>query len=427
MSHSQPDTEKEKSPTASSLPVSQVSITMTERKPRFHVRWSILAAALGFLVYQHDVFWPPVFHGLANRALNHHQPEAALGWLEIAEWFGSQRADTALIRVRASRQIGDPTMIINSMREAEKRGADSLQLQRERILCAAQSGQMSIAGRHLASLLTDPDYDNKDVCRAYIAGFLRVQKLNEASQLIENLILDSPDDPWPWIVKGRISLLRSDLSTAESSFREACRRDSANMEAVVFLAEVLKDSRQIDEAIANFRKAMSDPKQLLRAAIGLSQCLTSSGHPEEAIKLLKETVAVYPEDANILLELGRSQFEDGDYLAASVTLEKAVSLHPWSDEGHYLLAQCLQASDRQEEAKPHFDFVKSARQAHSELNGLQDRLSKSPTDDKLLLRIGVLLSQFGDPQEAVEVLRSAIDINPENEDARNLLDELLRK
>jgi tetratricopeptide (TPR) repeat protein len=318
-------------------------------------------------------------------------------------------------------------MIINSMHEAEKRGADSLKLQRERILCAAQSGQMSIAGRHLASLLTASDYDNKDVCRAYIAGFLRVQKLNEATQLIESLILDSPDDPWPWIVKGRISLLRSDLSKAESSFREACRRDSANMEAVVFLAEVLKDSRQIDEAIPYFRKAMTDQKQHLRAAIGLSKCLTSSGHPEEAIKLLKETIAMYPEDAIVLLELGRSQFEDGDYSTASVTLEKTVSLRPWSDEGHYLLAQCLQASDRREEAKPHFEFVKSAKEAHSELNGLQDRLSKSPTDDKLLLRIGVLLSQFGDPQEAVEVLRSAIDLNPQNLEARNLLAELRGK
>ncbi len=415
------------SPKASPLPVNETSVTTTGRRFRFRVRWLILAAATGGLIYQHDVLWTPVFHGLANRALNHHQPEAALEWLEIAEWFGSQRADTALIRVRASRQIGEPTLIIDSMHEAEKRGADSLKLQRERILCAAQSGQMSIAGRHLASLLTDPDYDNKDVCRAYIAGFLRIQKLNEATQLIESLILDSPDDPWPWIVKGRVSLLRSDLSKAESSFREACRCDSSNMEAVVFLAEVLKDSRQIDEAIPYFKRAMSDQKQHLRASIGLSQCLTSSGHPDEAIKLLKETVAMYPDDANILLELGRSQFEDGDYSTASVTLDKAVSLRPWSDEGHYLLAQCLQASNRPEEAKPHFEFVKSARAAHSELNGLQDRLSKSPTDDKLLLRIGVLLSQFGDPQEAVEVLRSVIDLNPQNMEARNLLDELLQK
>lgn len=427
MLHSQSDRDEEMSLKASSLPASQGSITMTGRRPRFRVRWLILAVAIGGLILQRDVIWPPAFNGLANRALNHHQPEAALEWLEIAEWFGSQRADTALLRVRASRQIGDPTMIINSMHEAEKRGADSLKLQRERILCAAQSGQMSIAGRHLASLLTDPDYDNKDVCRAYIAGFLRIQKLNEATQLIESLILDSPDDPWPWIVKGRVSLLRSDLSKAESSFREACRRDSSNMEAVVFLAEVLKDSRQIDEAIPYFKRAMSDQKQHLRAAIGLSQCLTSSGHPDEAIRLLNEMVAMYPEDANILFELGRSQFEDGDYSTASVTLDKAVSFRPWSDEGHYLLAQCLQASNRQEEAKPHFEFVKSARAAHSELNGLQDRLSKSPADDKLLLRIGVLLSQFGDPQEAVEVLRSAIDLNPQNEEARKLLDELLQK
>ncbi len=181
------------SPKASSLPASQGSITMTGRRPRFRVRSLILAVAIGGLILQRDVIWPPAFNGLANRALNHHQPEAALEWLEIAEWFGSQRADTALLRVRASRQIGDPTMIINSMHEAEKQGADSLKLQRERILCAAQSGQMSIAGRHLASLLTDPDYDNKDVCRAYIAGFLRIQKLpSEATQLdVESLILDS--------------------------------------------------------------------------------------------------------------------------------------------------------------------------------------------------------------------------------------------
>ncbi len=394
---------------------------------RLRPRWVVFVIALLLLIFQRDFIWPPAFHWLANRALFDHHPENAMRWLNLAEWWGSQRADTALMRVRAARQIGDPALIINSMHQAEQRGADNLELQRERILCAAQSGQMSIAGPHLASLLTDADYDNKDVCRAYIAGYLRVQKLNEASSLIESLILDSPEDPWPWIVKGRISLLRSDLSTAESNFREACRRDSSNMEAIVFLAEVLKDSRQIDEAMPYFKQAMTDHEQQLRAAIGLSQCLTSSGNPDEAIRILKEAVAIYPADANVLLELGRSQFEDGDYPTASVTLEKAVSVRPWSDEGHYLLAQCLQASNRNEEAKSHFDFVKSARKAHSELNELQDRVSKSPNDDRLLLRISVLLTQFGDPQEAIAVLHSAIDINPTNQEARELLHDILAK
>ena len=383
--------------------------------------------ALLLLIFQRDFLWPPAFHWLANRALSDHHPETAMRWLNIAEWCGSQRADTALMRVRAARQIGDPALVINSMHQAEQRGVGSLELQRERILCAAQSGQMSIAGPHLAALLTDPDYDNKDVCRAYIAGFLRVQKLNEASSLIESLILDSPQDPWPWIVKGRISLLRSDLSTAETDFREACRRDSSNMEATVFLAEVLKDSRQIDEAIPYFKQAMTDHKQHPRAAIGLSQCLTSSGNPEDAVRILKETAAAYPENADVLLELGRSQFEDGDYPGAGVTLEKAVSMRPWSDESHYLLAQCLQSSGRNEEAKSHFEFVKSARKAHSELHALQDRVSKSPNDDQLLLRISVLLTQFGDPQEAIAVLHSAIDINPANREARELLDDILAK
>ena len=256
---------------------------------------------------------------------------------------------------------------------------------------------------------------------------LRSQRLAEATALLNLLIPDSPGDPVPFIIRGRVKLLQSDFIAAEADFRAALQLDEKSAEAQVFLAELLRDTRRSDEAEPLFRSAMLSAEYQTRAATGLSECLRAKGDFAEAEQLLVAAAARDPKDGAAATELGRLLFENGQYEAAMKRLQLATELRPWSDDAHYLLAQSLSALKRNDEAKPHFDFVDAARKAHSELNRLSDQIAKAPNDVTLLVRTGELLAMYGDPQEAVAVLQSAISLAPDRKDAHRQLADLLAR
>jgi tetratricopeptide (TPR) repeat protein len=368
-----------------------------------------------------------VFLKLADVSFAAHEPERAATWLEIADWFGIRRAETALLKARSARLRGKAGEVEAALQEATRRGALPADVQRQRILAAAQSGQLAVAGPYLARLLTDTNYDNKDVCVAYISGYLRTQRLGEARQLLETLLLDSPEDPWPLVVRGRVSMQQSDLAGAERDFLAALQLSADHPEATVRLGDLLRDTHRVDEAAIMYRRVVGHPQFGVTAAIGLSTCLKSSGDFSGAAKLLRDVVAQSPDHPEALLELGRVESESGNHAEAVIHLERCVQQQPWLVDARYLLAQALRMLRRESDAAPHFDYVDRARASRVELQALTEQIQKSPRDTQLLVRMGELLSQFGDPQEAMEVLQTVIDLDPGQKAAHRILSELLLK
>ena len=383
--------------------------------------------AIAFCLWQKDTLWPPLFHRLATQKLDRHEPEEALKWLDRAEWFGAERPDTAMLRTRAARLTGDVALFAQALQLSESRDVSSIYLQRERILSAAQSGQMSIATPHLSTLLTDTSGDNRDVCLAYVTGFLRSLRLNEAMSLLDVLLKDSPNDAYPWLIRGRIWLLQSESRKAESDFRMALSIRPDWNEPLIYLAETLYDTRRASEALPLFENAMKSDEFRTRAAVGLARCMKAIAEVDKAKAVLQDALKQDPLNHDALMELGRTYQEEGEVNLAIPLLESAIRQMPGSEESHYRLAQCYLSVGRKDEADREFKIVDEARLALSELNRLNDQIRNQPQNEDLLVRSGELMLRFADPDDGVAVLMSALDINPSNKTAHKLLAEHYQK
>lgn len=403
------------------------SVPIIRRRRKQHrIVWrfgavGIVLAAL--LCWKGTKLWTSGFHQLALRSIQSHEPETALYWLGWADLPGFSDPNTSLIRIQAVRRIGDGPKLEAALFEAEHRGADYESLQRQRILYAAQCGQMRESEPFLSVLLTDKSVDNTDVCLAYVTGFLRNQRSAEAMTLVEAWLKDTPSDPTPWFIRGRMKRLEDNLQAAESDLRIAVKLSATWMEPAVELAEVLGDTGRPAEAIALYEKAMADGRVKQRAAVGLAVCLKSAGDTGRALFVLQQELASSPTNINARMELGRTQLENAEYLKAVSTLETVVKARPYDDEARFLLAQCLRQTGRRVEALEHLKVVTAARTALTELGSLREQIKQNPRNEALLLRAGELLLNYSDPEEGILTLLSVVDLNPRNSEAHRMIAE----
>jgi tetratricopeptide (TPR) repeat protein len=366
-------------------------------------------------------WWPPGFHQLAERELAAQRPAVALAWLDYAEVLGARRLDTALLRCQAARRDGDPRIIREALDALARRGAPPRLQERELLLFQAQSGEMSEAAPWLGQLLTDETGDNRDVCISYVVGFLRTQRYQEAAALVDALMKDVPEDPFPWYVRGRVFALQQQYPQAEADFRAAMAKNPEWLEPVISLAELLGDTHRQRDAVPLYERALQAPALRPRAVAGLSEALKATGDRARARQLLQQTLAEGVETADLWISLGRSEFEDGRYAEAADALEKGLQLRPWADEAWFALAQCRRQLGQTAAAEAAFTRLEEFRQATAELKLLEDRITgPSPTiEDRI--RTGELLLQYRDPQDGVVVLQGVLNLDPQCLKAHEML------
>ncbi|MBL8817908.1 MAG: tetratricopeptide repeat protein [Planctomyces sp.] len=382
-------------------------------RSRWRRRFLIVLVAIAVIcLWKRHAIWPQLFHIPAERALSQHRAADAVYWIDWADAIQSENPDTALLRVRAVRRMGIPQAIDEAMAEAQRRGVNPRSLQRERILYAAQSGRMRQCDPLLSSLLTDISGDNKDVCLAYVTGYLRNQRTSDALLLIDAWMKDAPEDGYPWLIRARIRRVQQDLVAAEKDLGETLQRSPGWIEAQIELAEIYSDSGRAAEAVELFRNADGDPALRSRAVTGLAIALKSTGKPDESLEVLRNQVKADSENAQLWLEIGRTEFENGDYEEGREALERAIQLKPWAEDARYVLAQCLRQLGENDAADRQFAEVEKSRAAFSELAIHEQELRKNPQSAELLTKIGSILLSFGDPQEGVLTLLAAIDLDP---------------
>jgi len=115
---------------------------------------------------------------------------------------------------------------------------------------------------------------------------------------------------------------------ATELLERATRQFPDDPDALVYLAELYRNSGQPDRALPLYRRALSLDAAQLTAAVGLGGILMERGQFDEAIRLWRGGL-----ERNSGLELVRcnlalAQWKTGDISGARATLEKALSLSP---------------------------------------------------------------------------------------------------
>lgn len=386
-------------------------------------RWVVLLGVLGLLLWQRHAWWSPLMQTQARRALERRDPDSAHRWLNAADWLVPEDGQTAFWRARVFRKQGHMEEVRRWLTLARGGGVSPQRIQREEWLAQAQSGQLRQAGPHLPRLLTDPDGDAADVCEAYVYGYIRTRRTGPALELIERWIADFPGDPWPFVLRGRLLKLLEQTGQAEEDLRRAHTLAPASAEIAVELADTLQRNGQPAEAEDLFLAAAADARFAGRARLGQARCRAMQGDAAGAEALLEDLLRESPQQSEAWGELGRVRMESGRGEAALTALREAAELSPRNLDVRYQLARALQSCGETQEAQEHFDYVRQAREALDEVQVLRDRIDRNSGDADARYRLGMLLMEYDDPEEAAVWLLGALEVEPAHAGAHAALAE----
>lgn len=167
----------------------------------------------------------------------------------------------------------------------------------------------------------------------------------------------------------------------------------------------------IDEAIAEMKTAIQLDPGIAIARINLGMMYQKKGMIDEAIEQFREMANIQPDSATIHGMLGDLYREKGNYQQAEAEFKKALEIDPEMGLIHYSFAVLyLQQGGKLDEALKH---AKKATQ-----------LNPAPGFIAILARIYYEKRMYADAEREI---KRAIELEPDNESYRSLLDEIKKK
>ena len=169
------------------------------------------------------------------------------------------------------------------------------------------------------------------------------------------------------------------------------------------LGVVLFEKGRVDEAVAQYEKALEIYPNYVAAHYNLGNALLQKGQLDQALAQYQKAVEIDPNDEEAHVNFGNALFQKGQLDAAAAQFQKAVEINPNDAEAHYNLGNALSREGQLNEAVGHF----------------QKALKIAPNTFATHFNLGVTLFQKGQLDEAIaqfeEVLRLKPDFRPAKE------------
>ncbi|MDZ4686466.1 MAG: tetratricopeptide repeat protein [Planctomycetaceae bacterium] len=401
------------------------------RRPRARIRQVfrkrlVLAAvcvALGLVVWQGRPWFADFANWRGRNAVNLRKLDAALAWFQRAEALDSGRGESQFWMARVERLRGRPDLMQAHLERALKAGFPAIRLHREQVLARMQSGHMGQAEGEVSALLMDAGDDAPAICEAIASGYLAAFRLKEAMTVLEAWKRDYPQDPQPLVIRGMYFAQRQTWSQAAEEFEKALAMAPHRDDVRLQWAEALRNLHQLDAAREQFERCRRSSPRNPAALIGLGRCLLESGELVQARERFEQALKITPDSWDGRFWLGKLLATDGDAERAVPLLDAVCRERPYEPDVRYSLAMALQAAGRRAEAQEHFQYVAAQQRAQSELRNQLELLERSPTRVDLRFQIGKTLLEYGNPDEGISWLQSALELDADHPESLAALAE----
>ena len=194
-------------------------------------------------------------------------------------------------------------------------------------------------------------------------------------------------------------------SEAIEHLKKAIAMGPYNEGARYLLGRLMIEHGQPDETIAYYEETLrSDPKPQTSHYFW-ARALAEKGLFDEAIGKFREALDIDPAHEMSQNQWGLVLEKQGRIEEAVEHYQKAVSIHPDFTEAHQNLARVLRELSRDDEADRHLELARRS----------------DPNTTKRYLYWGRALVREGRYRAAIPELQKALQVDPEDEEARNLL------
>jgi tetratricopeptide (TPR) repeat protein len=345
--------------------------------------------------------------GIPNACNRCHQDKDADWSLKFCDnWYGAkmQRPARQRAQVIASVQSGDLSSPDNLLAQLKKEGSPYWR--------AVELDLLSPWGaqREVASVLRQELQDTNSLVRAASARSLETALAADTTGVAEALQTSLKDS----IRNVRLAAawsLRAAPDTNTPAGNELQQYLAFNADEPVgqlnegnyFFAR-----NDLASAAAHFQKAVDWDVYSAPFHQSLAVVLSALNRPQEAVATLEQAVKFSPDDAESHYQLGLAYNGVGNLTNALAQLAAAVRLDPRHVRAWYNLGLAQNALEQYAAA----------------ITSLSRAESLSPTDAEIPYAQATIFARFGRNAEAVRELKRTLEIDPENPEARQLLQNL---
>ena len=186
---------------------------------------------------------------------------------------------------------------------------------------------------------------------------------------------------------------------AIAAYQEAIRRmDKAGFEVYAELGDTYLYDSQLPNAIENYRKALASNPTSDTIEKKLALALSWAGHDQEALSMLEKLYVRFPDDRDIVIELGRVFVRGNEPTKALLLLETMQSKHPDDIEFAHAVA----------DIEAYLGHAKRCRDFYMK------SLDLSKNDKKILLRYAEKMMLWGDFYGAEKIYRNHLKAQPDD-------------
>jgi tetratricopeptide (TPR) repeat protein len=363
----------------------------------------------------------------AQRALRRHDLPAAAAALErylrrrpddVTAWFLAGRTARRMERFAEAERALERCQGLGGVTDATRLEWDLLRV---------QQGDLGEIDARLR-MTVGPDHPDAGIVLECLArGYIRGQQLRDAIQACALWQSRDPEDPGPWLWRGRIleRLGRSD--EAQQAEQRAVDLAPEDPEARLALGNVLLQHWHAGDAAGQFRFVLDRSPDSLDALVGLAECHIARGEAAAALPLLDRVLTTNPSSPAALFLRGQAALELDDRAAAETWLRRAVKGAPDNPQSLYLLIQCLRGRGRDDEAAELDRQLAQLRKDLARLGDLVREVARKPDDAATRGEAGALALKIGRREEGLNWLLSALRARGDHGPAKAALADYYRE
>jgi len=254
----------------------------------------------------------------------------------------------------------------------------------------------------------------------------------EALDLADRVLQDFPHNPDALCVRGLVLDRYGENVEAMRCWEECLRLAPEHAAACERIGLALQRRGQYEAAAGRFRKALELEPSLPDARLRLAESLTDLGRADDAISVLKEHIARWPQTVEGRFLLGQAYLQRRAYAEAKPHYETVVENDPVCTPAYYALAMIsAELGDREKAGRYRAQFEKLKR---NDMAAQKKR--RREHDDSVLLRRTLaaaysaaarLYAAHGNPEKAETCFRKAALADPRDSESRNALVAMLEQ
>jgi tetratricopeptide (TPR) repeat protein len=314
---------------------------------------------------------------------------------------------------------------LDKIQDHEPLGIKAMFLKAECLVYLQQQGE---AEKKLRQVI-EHDQDDREAHRLLAAVYVDLNSPKEAIEQFEHWARLDPSNglPYRWIGFYKKDYYR--VEEAIAAYEEALQRNLA----VDNRAAVLKELAQcfcVGEG--EFQKALDvldghpELSQDDLSVMGLrAECLRNlPGRESDAVKILEQGLKLSPDNPPFLMMRAQIFLAEDKPGQALPLLERAVQLDPHDLKIRTLLIDAYKSLKNDAQAEKQKEWLEATQKTRMKLSRLIQEASHEPRNDRIRVEIASLCMEVNNHDLARTWLRAALACNPNNAQARELLNRL---